>query len=68
MLITANDVAELLQVSKPMVYRLMNQQGFPRPIKLGVSVRWDSEEVNHWIDAQKAKRDGLSVADVSESE
>lgn len=61
MLITASDVAELLQVSKPMVYRLMNTQGFPRPIKLGVSVRWDSAEIDAWVEDQKAKRDGLTV-------
>jgi len=67
MLITASDVAELLQVSKPMVYRLMNMQGFPKPIKLGVSVRWDMAEVTAWIEAQKEKRDGLLVDDTSDS-
>jgi predicted DNA-binding transcriptional regulator AlpA len=68
MLVTANDVAELLQVSKPMLYKLMNgPQGFPRPIRLGVSVRWDSVEIESWIEAQKAKRDGLPVGDTSES-
>jgi excisionase family DNA binding protein len=56
MLITANDIAELLGGSRPWVYKLMNEHGFPKPIRIGTGVRWDSAEVQTWIDAQKAKR------------
>jgi excisionase family DNA binding protein len=57
MLITANDVAELLGSSRPLVYKLMNEHGFPKPVRLGTAVRWESAEVQAWIDAQKAKRE-----------
>lgn len=57
MLITANDIAEILSASRPWVYKLMQEHDFPRPVRIGTGVRWDSEEVYAWIAEQKAKRD-----------
>lgn len=57
MLITANDIAELLGATRPWVYKLMQEHGFPKPIRIGTGVRWDSAEVYTWIDAQKMKRE-----------
>ena len=56
MLITANDIAALLGGSRPWVYKLMQEHDFPKPIRIGTGVRWDSTEVHAWIDEQKAKR------------
>lgn len=56
MLLTATDVADWLKVTRMTVYNLMSQQDFPKPIKLGAAVRWDSAEVESWLQAQKAKR------------
>lgn len=57
MLITANDIAELLSATRPWVYKLMQEHDFPKPIRIGTGVRWESAEVQAWIEAQKAKRD-----------
>ena len=56
MLITASDIAELLGATRPWVYKLMQEHDFPKAIRIGTGVRWDSAEVHAWIDAQKAKR------------
>lgn len=56
MLITASDIAELLGATRPWVYKLMQEHDFPKPIRIGTGVRWDSAEVHAWIETQKAKR------------
>jgi excisionase family DNA binding protein len=61
MLITANDIAELLGATRPWVYKLMQEHDFPKSIRIGTGVRWDSAEVYAWIDAQKAKRDTVGA-------
>jgi excisionase family DNA binding protein len=61
MLLTANDVADLLQVTRMTVYNLMSNQDFPKPIKLGSAVRWESAEVDTWLEAQKAKRGAIET-------
>jgi len=44
--------------SEPWIYRLMSQNRFPRPIKLGPrAVAWVEEEVDAWIEARIAERD-----------
>jgi excisionase family DNA binding protein len=67
MLIGVTDVVELLEVSRSTVYRLMERHDFPKAIKVGGSVRWDFKEVDAWVEAQKAKRDGSLGAETSES-
>lgn len=56
MLLTANDIAELLGGSRPWVYKLMQEHGFPKPIRIGTGVRWESAEVSAWLAEQKDKR------------
>lgn len=53
--------AENLDLSKSGLEKLVsNDPTFPKPIKMGstrqAAVYFDSEEVNTWIEAQKAKR------------
>jgi prophage regulatory protein len=45
--------------SNSSLYSAMERSGFPRPIKLGErSVAWVEEEVDAWIEARRAQRDG----------
>ena len=44
--------------SNSSLYNAMEHAGFPRPIKIGErAVAWIEEEVDRWIEAQRAKRD-----------
>lgn len=48
-----NSVIERTGVSKTHLYRLINANKFPRPVKLseGVSV-WDSELIDQWLSSK----------------
>ena len=48
-----NSVIERTGVSKTHIYRLINANKFPRPVKLseGVSV-WDSELIDQWLSSK----------------
>jgi len=48
MILTASDIAEILSVSKPTAYELMDQEGFPL-IKFGRSKRVFREEFFNWL-------------------
>lgn len=48
-LLSAQEVAELLSVSKRTVARLADTKKLPDPIRLGRSVRWDSQVLENWI-------------------
>ena len=45
--LTVDDVAEMLQVARSTIYNL-KKQGMPF-IKLGKNIRFDQEEVIHWV-------------------
>jgi prophage regulatory protein len=50
-------------MSVAQLYSLMREGKFPRPVKLcGHSVAWPEHEVNAWIAARIAERDGAAVA------
>lgn len=45
-----NDVRNLLKLHKSTIYRLIGQNEFPAPIRLGPnSVGWLREEIEEWI-------------------
>ena len=48
-LITDLQVAEFLQCSRRMVWRMAARGNFPKPIHLGRLARWDPEALNEWI-------------------
>lgn len=50
-LLSAEQLAGLLQVSKRTVWRLRSAGKLPRPVQLGGSLRWRSAEIHRWIDA-----------------
>ncbi len=48
-------------MSRGLVYNQMNQNGFPRQIKMGRSARWLSSEVDAWVKLQAKKREANHV-------
>lgn len=50
LLLTAERMAKLLDISKRTLWRLRSAGKLPRPVALGGSVRWKAEEVRRWID------------------
>ena len=49
LLLTVQQVAELLNCSVRHVYRLADSDKMPRPVRLGTLCRWSSEELRQWI-------------------
>ena len=49
-LITAEELARMLNVSTRTLWRLLAKGELPEPVRLGGSTRWRSEEVSRWID------------------
>jgi len=50
-LISAGELADLLQISTRTLWRLRSAGKLVEPIKLGGSTRWRLEEVRQWIAA-----------------
>ncbi len=50
LLITAEELAALLGISKRTVWRLKSEGRLPEPVRLARSVRWRYNEVVEWID------------------
>lgn len=49
LLATPQQVADLLQVSTRSLWRMRNAGKLPPPVKLGASVRWRRDEIEHWV-------------------
>ncbi|GAA5107605.1 AlpA family transcriptional regulator [Orbus sasakiae] len=45
-------ITELTQMTDKWFYSLIQQERFPKPIKLGRSSRWRLKDVEAWISAQ----------------
>lgn len=44
------EVSLLTGLSKATIYRLLNSEGFPRPIRIGVrAVGWRAKEIEEWV-------------------
>jgi predicted DNA-binding transcriptional regulator AlpA len=54
LLFSASDLAEILRVSKPTIWRLRAAGKLPRPLDaLGSQLlRWDADEIRRWIAAK----------------
>ena len=48
-LITADQLASMLQISTRTVWRLKSAGQLPKPVEVGGSVRWRAEEIHNWI-------------------
>jgi excisionase family DNA binding protein len=51
-LLTINEVCNILQVSKPTVYRWVHEEFIPH-VKLRGALRFDEEVVYRWVDAKR---------------
>jgi prophage regulatory protein len=53
------DVEECVGFSRSALYRAMDDDGFPRPVRIGRrAVAWVEAEVQAWLDAKLAAREG----------
>lgn len=61
-LLKLKDVMRIANVGKTSVYRLMAEERFPKPVRVGPSgVRWRATEVQQWIDRlERAELKGAS--------
>jgi len=55
--ISANQLAELLGISKRHLWSLNAQGKLPRPVRLGRAVRWPLREIREWIASGAPDRD-----------
>jgi predicted DNA-binding transcriptional regulator AlpA len=51
MLVTANQVCAMLQISLRTLWRMRSGRLLPTPVRLGSSVRWRRDEIQKWIEA-----------------
>jgi excisionase family DNA binding protein len=49
--VTADEVAELLGVSRAHVWRLHSSGRLPSPVRFGRAVRWDRQMLAQWLAA-----------------
>ncbi len=49
-LLTADDVAHLLAISKSSVWRLRDRGLIPKPARIGSLVRWRGADIDEWIE------------------
>lgn len=50
LLISAEQFAEMLQISPRTLWRLLSAGKLLQPVRLGGSTRWRLEQVHEWID------------------
>lgn len=55
-LIRLPEVLERVSLKKTAVYKMMAEDQFPRPVKLGQASAWVEQEVNDWISARLSER------------
>ena len=59
-LIRLPEVLDRVGLKKTAVYKLMAEESFPRPTKLGAASAWVEDEVESWIRAQMSARPAMS--------
>jgi predicted DNA-binding transcriptional regulator AlpA len=48
------EVCKRVGFSSSSLTNLINRHNFPKPIKIGFSARWKTEEVDRWVEEQSA--------------
>lgn len=62
-LLTDEGLAELLQVSRRQIWKLLARGVLPEPTRLGRSVRWRASDIEAWIaNGCRIDADGKTVA------
>jgi excisionase family DNA binding protein len=59
-LMTAAEVARLLQISTRTLWRLLSCGRIPAPLRFGGNVRWRQEEVLRWIEQRCPEKDSTA--------
>lgn len=49
-LLTVEELAEMLNISRPSVYRRLKEGRIPQPLRFGRSVRWNQWQIQEWLD------------------
>ena len=49
-LLTVKDVQSRVRFSRTKLYELISEGVFPKPVRIGGSSRWRSDDVDMWID------------------
>ena len=57
LLLTAEELAGLLRVSRSHVWKLHAMGRLPLPVRLGRAVRWNRTEIEEWLSAGCPPRD-----------
>lgn len=52
-LLDMENLLVVVKISKSMVYKLISQNKFPPPIKLGDRSLWKRSDIDHWIENQQ---------------
>ena len=55
--LSADEVAEILGISRAHVWKLASSGRLPRPVRLGRAVRWDRKTLEAWLAAGAPPRD-----------
>ena len=62
------EVVAITRISKATIYRLLNRNGFPRPIKLGERcVGWHMDEVESWLESRERAGSDYVASAIGES-
>jgi predicted DNA-binding transcriptional regulator AlpA len=59
-LLTVKDVVKFAQVGRSFVYQEVAAGRFPKPVKLGRSVRWLKSEVQAWVEGKALNREACT--------
>ena len=56
-LLRVSEVAQLVGISRSMIYKCMKDPAirFPAPVKIGVLSRWDQDEMFDWADRLRTR-------------
>ena len=52
-LLTQNEVAERLKVSKPTLWRMRKKADFPQPVYPMGHPKWDANEIEAWLASRR---------------
>jgi prophage regulatory protein len=50
------DVLKRVPVSRPTIYRLIEKDEFPKPVKLGCVSMWPEKEIDDWMKSKVQDR------------
>lgn len=58
-LLRQRDIMEIMKISRSTLWRVQQQEDFPKPVALLGCKRWRREELKGWLDEQAALRDDV---------